>query len=395
MLPLASVRVIAVEQYGAGPFGTMFLADLGAEVIKIENPTDGGDISRDVGPYYFEDRDSYFFHSLNRNKKSFTLDLSKAGAHKVFHDLVRSADAVCSNLRGDVPQKLGLTYQDLNTVNGAIVCAHLSAYGRDGPRADWPGYDYLMQAEAGYLSLTGEPGSPPARFGLSVVDFMTGLGLAYAILAGLTGVRSTGLGQDMDVSLFDFALANTNYLAAWYLNKGSAQERLPRSAHPSLVPCQLYQTADGWLFIMCNKEKFWSALCDAIDRPEWKEDARFSSFKERLTQRDYLTQLIDEALSSQTTQKWLEKLSGVIPVAPVNDIAQALENPFVREYGRLQTLTHPTKGDYQLIANPVHAGAGEPPSKPAPQLGEHTDALLEDLGYSETCIQGLRSDGII
>jgi crotonobetainyl-CoA:carnitine CoA-transferase CaiB-like acyl-CoA transferase len=200
MLPLAAVRVVAVEQYGAGPFGTMFLADLGAEVIKIENPSDGGDISRDVGPYFFEDRDSYFFHALNRNKKSLTLDLSKAGSKEVFHDLVRSADAVCSNLRGDVPQKLGLTYQDLNTVNAAIVCAHLSAYGREGPRADWPGYDYLMQAEAGYLSLTGEPGSPPARFGLSVVDFMTGLGLAYAILAGLTGVRSTGIGQDMDVS---------------------------------------------------------------------------------------------------------------------------------------------------------------------------------------------------
>ena len=395
MLPLSSVRVVAVEQYGAGPFGTMFLADLGAEVIKIENPADGGDISRDVGPYYFEDRDSYFFHALNRNKKSFTLDLSKAGSKNVFHDLVRSADAVCSNLRGDVPQKLGLTYQDLNTVNAAIVCAHLSAYGREGPRADWPGYDYLMQAEAGYLSLTGEPGSPPARFGLSVVDFMTGLGLAYAILAGLTGVRSTGIGQDMDVSLFDFALANTNYLAAWYLNEGSAQERLPRSAHPSLVPCQLYRTADGWLFIMCNKEKFWSTLCDAIARPQWKEDARFSSFKERLAHREHLTELIDEALSSKTTEQWLDKLSGLIPVAPVNDIAQALENPFVTEHGRLQTLTHPTKGDYRLVANPVHASAGESPSNPAPRLGEHTESLLKDLGYSKTRIQGLRRDGII
>ena len=178
--PLDGIRVIEIGQLLAGPFTGTILGYFGAEVIKIENPTDGGDISRDVGPYYFEDRDSYFFHSLNRNKKSFTLDLSKAGAHKVFHDLVRSADAVCSNLRGDVPQKLGLTYQNLNTVNAAIVCAHLSAYGREGPRADWPGYDYLMQAEAGYLSLTGEPGSPPARFGLSVVDFMTGLGLAYA-----------------------------------------------------------------------------------------------------------------------------------------------------------------------------------------------------------------------
>ena len=166
MLPLAAVRVVAVEQYGAGPFGTMFLADLGAEVIKIENPSDGGDISRDVGPYFFEDRDSYFFHALNRNKKSLTLDLSKAGSKEVFHDLVRSADAVCSNLRGDVPQKLGLTYQDLNTVNTAIVCAHLSAYGREGPRADWPGYDYLMQAEAGYLSLTGEGPRQPGSVSL-------------------------------------------------------------------------------------------------------------------------------------------------------------------------------------------------------------------------------------
>ena len=199
----------------------------------------------------------------------------------------------------------------------------------------------------------------------------------------------------MDVSLFDFALANTNYLAAWYLNEGSAQERLPRSAHPSLAPCQLYRTADGWLFIMCNKEKFWPTLCDAIDRPQWKEDARFSSFKERLAHREHLTELIDEALSPQTTEQWLDKLSGCIPVAPVNNIAQALENPFVTEHGRLQTLTHPTKGDYRLVANPVHASAGESPSNPAPRLGEHTESLLKDLGYSKTRIQGLRSDGII
>jgi crotonobetainyl-CoA:carnitine CoA-transferase CaiB-like acyl-CoA transferase len=193
----------------------------------------------------------------------------------VFHELVETADAVCSNLRGDVPEKLGLTYAHLKRWNPQIVCAHLSAYGRAGPRANWPGYDYLMQAEAGFLSLTGEPGSPPARFGLSVVDFMTGLGLAYAVLAGLTGVRASGRGQDMDVSLFDFALSTTNYLATWYLNKGESQQRLPRSAHPSLVPCQLYRTGDGWIFIMCNKEKFWVALCDALGR-SWRGRAACS-----------------------------------------------------------------------------------------------------------------------
>ncbi|MDP7451856.1 MAG: CoA transferase [Arenicellales bacterium] len=395
MLPLASVRVIAVEQYGAGPFGTMFLADLGAEVIKIENPNDGGDMARSVGPHFFDPHDSLFYHSLNRNKKSFTLDLSRPESRPVFHELVETADAVCSNLRGDVPEKLGLTYAHLKRWNPQVVCAHLSAYGRTGPRANWPGYDYLMQAEAGFLSLTGEPGSPPARFGLSVVDFMTGLGLAYAVLAGLTGVRASGRGQDMDVSLFDFALSTTNYLATWYLNKGESQQRLPRSAHPSLVPCQLYRTGDGWIFIMCNKEKFWVALCDGLGHAEWKGDSRFRTFTERLEHRDEITRILDQVLSERSTEQWLEILSGTVPVAPVNDIAQALDNPFVAAEGRLQSLTHPTDGTYRMVANPVRSSEGETPSQPAPGLGQHTNDLLDELGYSKERIDGLRDKNII
>ena len=395
MLPLTSVRVVAVEQYGAGPFGTMFLADLGAEVIKIENPNDGGDMARSVGPHFFGPHDSLFYHSLNRNKKSFTLDLSRPESRPVFHELVETADAVCSNLRGDVPEKLGLTYAHLKHCNPKVVCAHLSAYGRAGPRANWPGYDYLMQAEAGFLSLTGEPGSPPARFGLSAVDFMTGLGLAYAVLAGLTGVRASGRGQDMDVSLFDFALSTTNYLATWYLNKGESQQRLPRSAHPSLVPCQLYRTGDGWIFIMCNKEKFWAALCDALGHAEWKDDPRFRTFTERLEHRDEITRILDQALSERSTEQWLEILSGTVPVAPVNDIAQALDNPFVAEEGRLQSLTHPTDGTYRMVANPVRSSEGETPSEPAPGLGQHTNDLLDELGYSKERIDGLRDKSII
>ena len=395
MLPLTSVRVVAVEQYGAGPFGTMFLADLGAEVIKIENPNDGGDMARSVGPHFFGPHDSLFYHSLNRNKKSFTLDLSRPESRPVFHELVETADAVCSNLRGDVPEKLGLTYAHLKHWNPKVVCAHLSAYGRAGPRANWPGYDYLMQAEAGFLSLTGEPGSPPARFGLSAVDFMTGLGLAYAVLAGLTGVRASGRGQDMDVSLFDFALSTTNYLATWYLNKGESQQRLPRSAHPSLVPCQLYRTSDGWIFIMCNKEKFWAALCDALGHAEWKDDPRFRTFTERLEHRDEITRILDQALAERSTEQWLGILSGTVPVAPVNDIAQALDNPFVAEEGRLQSLTHPTDGTYRMVANPVRSSEGETPSQPAPGLGQHTNDLLDELGYSKERIDGLRDKSII
>ena len=216
MLPLAGVRILAVEQYGAGPFGSMQLADMGAEVIKIENPAEGGDVSRSVGPYFLGEHDSHFFQAFNRNKRSITLNLRATGGQRVLRDLATTADAVLDNLRGDQPPRLGVTYDQLKSANPRIVCAHLSAYGREGARASWPGYDYLMQAEAGYLSLTGEPDQPPARFGLSIVDMMAGVYAATALLGGIVSARATGVGRDVDVSLFDTALANLNYLAAWY-----------------------------------------------------------------------------------------------------------------------------------------------------------------------------------
>jgi crotonobetainyl-CoA:carnitine CoA-transferase CaiB-like acyl-CoA transferase len=393
--PLSGVRVLAVEQYGAGPFGTMFLADQGAEVIKIENPGDGGDMSRSVGPHYFPEGDSQFFASFNRNKKSLTLDLAKPEGQAVLRDLARTADALASNLRGDVPAKLGLTYERLKSANPKIVCAHLSAYGRSGPRADWPGFDYLMQAEAGYFSLTGEPGTPPARFGLSVVDLMTGLGLAYALLAALTCARATGAGRDIDVSLFDMALHNTAYLATWYLNSGVVTGRLPRSAHPALTPCQLYRTRDGWIYLMCNKEKFWPVLCGKLGRAEWIDDARFRRFPDRLKHRDLLTGLLDGELGRRTTAEWLGHFGGAVPAAPILDLAQALENPFVRDHGRVQTVARPAGGSYRMVAPPVRCEGLDAPARPAPALGEHTETLLRDLGYDAARIANLRGAGII
>ena len=352
-LPLAGVRVLAVEQYGAGPFGTMFLADQGAEVIKIE-PPEGGDFSRDVGPFYFAEHDSVFFHAFNRNKKSMTLDLRHPEGKAILHALVGTADAVASNLRGDVPEKLGLTHAHLKDHNPRIVCAHLSAYGRTGPRASWPGFDYLMQAETGWFSMTGEPGGPPTRFGLSVVDLMTGLGLGYAVLAGIVSARASGEGRDLDVSLFDMALHNLCYPAAWYLNEGHVVERLSRSAHPSLTPCQLYRTADGWIYIMCNKEKFWPALCGKLDRPEWIADPRFVTFTERLENRDTVTEILDEALSSRTTAEWLDHFAGVVPAAPINDIAEALDNSV-----RGRALRHPASGASGAGGHPSRRAAGQ------------------------------------
>jgi len=394
MLPLSGVRVIAVEQYGAGPFGSMLLGDLGAEVIKIENPAEGGDIGRAVGPYYFGPGDSHFFQAFNRNKRSLTLNLKHPEARRVFHELVRSADATLDNLRGDQPERLGVTYDALKGVNPKIVCAHLSAYGREGPRKAWPGYDYLMQAEAGYLPLTGEPDGPPSRFGLSIVDQMTGLYAAFALVSGVVSARATGTGRDIDVSLFDAALQNLTYLAVWYLNAGINQQRSPRSSHPSLTPSQLYRTKDGFIFIMCNKEKFWPVLCDAIGRPEWRDREDYKDFKARLANRDRLTVELDAALSTRTTAEWIELFAGSVPAAPVHDVKAALDNAFVRDEGRVRAAGR-AEGAVHMLAPPVRCPGEDMPCEPAPALGADTDDILGRLGFATEELARLRAAGAL
>jgi crotonobetainyl-CoA:carnitine CoA-transferase CaiB-like acyl-CoA transferase len=395
-LPLTGVTILAVEQYGAGPFGTMLLADLGAEVIKIENPADGGDMARAVGPHFLPDGSSQFFHAFNRNKRSLTLDLKTAAGKDIFHRLAAHADAVLNNLRGDLPETLGLDYAALGPLNPAIVCAHLSAYGREGPRRTWPGYDYLMQAEAGYLSLTGEPDGPPARFGLSVVDMMTGLMAAFALASGIIGARATGKGMDLDTSLFDTGLHNLSYLATWYLNSGVNQGREPRSAHPSLTPSQLYRTQDGWLFVMCNKEKFWPILADALDHPEWAADPRFANFAARLEHRAEVTEMLDAVLSERPTAEWLTLLSGVAPVAPVNDVSQALENPFVADQQRIAGFIGPDGAELlRMLAGPVRVAGAEQPRKAGPGLGADSGDILRQLGLGTAAIEALRAKGVI
>jgi crotonobetainyl-CoA:carnitine CoA-transferase CaiB-like acyl-CoA transferase len=391
-LPLAGVRIIAVEQYGAGPFGTQHLADLGAEVIKIENPNDGGDVGRVVGPHFFGPGDSHFYQSFNRNKKSITLDLKKPQGREALRRLAQDADVVFNNLRGDLPGKLGLTYEQLKDANPKIVCGHLSAYGRTGSRAAWPGYDYLMQAEAGYLSVTGEPDGPPARMGLSIIDLMTGTTAAMGILAGVIGARASGVGRDIDVSLFDVALHNLCYVGTWYLNGGPAIGREKRSSHPSLTPSQLYRTQDGWIFIMCNKEKFWGILCDCIDRPQWAEAPEYRTFKDRLAHRERLTEELDAVLQTQTTEEWMKRFAGKVPAAPVYDVAQALDNDFVAEQERLLEIPH-GNGSIRMIASPVRAG--EHPTRRAPAMGEDTQAVLQRAGYSDEQVAALRSAGAI
>jgi crotonobetainyl-CoA:carnitine CoA-transferase CaiB-like acyl-CoA transferase len=395
---LKGIRVLAVEQYGAGPFGTQALADLGAEVIKIENPREGGDVTRSLGPYFDErlgeTAGSVFFQSINRNKKSLALDLSRPEGRAVFADLVRNADAVACNLRGDVPAKLRITHDDLRQFNPRIVCCFLSAYGRDSSRAAWPGYDYLIQAETGYFALNGEPDSPPSRFGLSIVDFMTGYCMALSLVAGVMHARSTGAGRDIDVSLYDVGLANLNYMAAWTANSGYEPRRIARSGHPTLVPCQLCRTQDGWIYVMCNKEKFFPALCAKLERPELAKDSRFLTFADRLKNRASLSDLLDEAFIKRPTAAWMEVLAGVVPAAPVTDMAGALGAAFTAERGMMVDIKTTAGATLSVVGSPFRTGEATR-TDAAPPLGFHTDELLAEAGYDQSRIDALRQTGVL
>lgn len=394
-MPLAGLRIIAIEQYGAGPFGTLHLADLGAEVIKIENPHDGGDVGRNVGPHFFGPENSHFFQAFNRNKKSIKLDLKHPEGKAALHALVKDADAVFNNLRGDIPERMGLTYSALKQIRPDIVCAHLSAYGREGQRASWPGYDYLMQAEAGYLSLTGEPDGPPSRFGLSMIDLMTGTTAALALVSAVLGARATGKGRDIDVSLFDVAMHNLAYLATWYLNGGHHTGRAPRSAHPSLVPSQLYQTQDGWIFIMCNKEKFWPILADKMGHPEWSARPEFKTFKDRLANKSQFNETLEAEFIKDTTKNWMKKFEGIVPAAPVYDVAQALDNPFVHSRQGVINALSPDGLSVAGVAAPIRCPGESVPANAAPGLGEHTHVLLKQAGLTDQQIAFLREHAVI
>ncbi len=365
-LPLAGIQILAVEQYGAGPFGSMHLADLGAEVIKIE-PPGGGDVSRATGPHFLGDNDSQFFQTFNRNKKSVVLDLKEPAGRAQFHSLVANSDAVLNNLRGDQPVKLGLSHSALRQHNPRIVCGHLSAYGRDNVRAAWPGYDYLMQAECGYMHLTGEPDGPPSRMGLSMVDYMTGATLAVGLLAALIGALKTGRGRDVDVSLFDVALFQLTYPATWYLNGGHVTTRQPRSAHPSTVPCQLFATADGHVFVMCMTQKFWLALVSEIGDADLLEP-RFADVDARRANKAALIDKLDAAFRQRNTASWLAALAGDLPIAPVLDLPQALANPFAADM--LQALPHPADPQFRALANPIRLDGQRLPGRVCSALGQ-------------------------
>jgi crotonobetainyl-CoA:carnitine CoA-transferase CaiB-like acyl-CoA transferase len=375
---LEGVRILAIEQYGAGPYGSMLLAELGAEVIKIESPSMGGDVSRSVGPCPLGDGDSQFFQTFSRSKKSVALEIKTPEGRSAFEDLVRTADAVVNNLRGDQPGKLKITYRDLRTIKPSIVCAHLSAYGRDNERADWPGYDYLMQAEAGFMMLTGEPEAPPTRFGLSMVDFMTGTQMALGCIAAILRARRAGEGCDVDVSLFDIAAHQLSYPGVWAMNGGPVTARLPRGAHPSIAPSQVVKTKDGWGLLMCQTPKFWDAFCALASAEHLSDDPRFATIPARRANLEALTEALDAVMSARTSAEWMALLGGKVPFAPVYDLKQAIDNPFLTRVGMRDSVAHPfaAGGALHMFAAPIKVNGERNKATRAPTLGEHNDAVL-------------------
>lgn len=398
-LPLAGVRILAVEQYGAGPFASLYLADMGADIVKIEPPPagaePGGDASRRSGPYRLGPGDSLFFQAFNLGKRSLALDLRAPRGRAVFSRLAAEADAVLNNLRGDQPEKLGLTYAALSPIKPALVCAHLSGYGRSGSRAGWPAYDYLVQAEAGFLDVTGEPGAPPTRMGLSIVDYLSGVTMAFALTAALLGAARSGRGRDVDVSLFNVALHQLTYPAVWHLNEGGAIERRPRSGHPVIVPCELFPTADGWLYVMCVLPKFWRAFCDALGLAGLPDDPRFASPEARLVNRDALIALIDPVMRRAATLDWMGRLAGEVPAAPVLTLPEALANPYLAESGAIGAYDHPLRPGVRAMVNPIRLDGARLPVRPGPALGQDSDAVLAAAGLSPNEIAALRREGVV
>jgi len=376
--PLADIRVLAIESYGAGPWATLQLADLGAEIIKIEPPS-VGDVSRYVPPGA-KGGDSLFYQCLNRNKKSISLDLKSQKGMEALYRLLPSVDVLFANPKGNMPDKLGITYEHLKKYNRKLVCCFLTGYGRIGPRQNHPGYDYLAQALSGMAWMGGEPGGPPARCGVSVIDMAAGTNAAFLMMAAIHQSRLTGVGCTVDTSLLEVAITYENYLNTWHLSTGWEPKKLPLGAHQSIVPSQLFQTKDSWLMVMAQMDKFYFSLVREIGLPELAEDQRFLTMQDRYQNRDALLEILSQVFKKRTTAEWIKMLEGKLPVAPVNSIPQALRDPQVDALGLIIDYDHPGLGKIRQTGPPFKFSGYKPEFKPGSAMGEDTEDVLTRLG---------------
>lgn len=372
--PLEGIRILEVGHMLAAPFATMLLADLGADVIKLEPAS--GDISRSVGAPRVGEHNAYFA-SLNRGKRSVHLELSTAEGQDRLAALVGTADALIVNLRPAAIRRLGLDYASLKTHNPRIVAVALTGFGLEGEGSDWPAFDYIVQAMTGVAMMTGEPDGPATLAGYSVIDNSAGIMAALALLAKVHQAARTGVGGQVDVSLFDTLLAQLNYKAASYLNGGGPTVRLPHGGHISYVPAQLFEVADGYVALFVTHDAMWRSLCAEIGRPEWADDPRFATMAQRRANREELLGQLCPVLRAGTADDWTARLRPLgLPVGPVRTLDEALDSDLVLGRGLVASL-ETGAGPVRVITHPVLYDGERPAATLPPRLHEHTDDIIE------------------
>jgi crotonobetainyl-CoA:carnitine CoA-transferase CaiB-like acyl-CoA transferase len=391
--PLAGVRVLDFSHFIAGPYATMILAELGADVIKLEDP-DRPDTTRGIGPYFIENQ-SLYFASLNWSKRSLSVRLSHPDGLQTVRELISKTDVVVDNFRVGVMAKLGLDRDVVRTVNPRAISVAITGFGADGPYADRPAYDYTIQALAGVMSMTGEPGGVPTKAGIPYVDHSGGLAAALAITSAVVERNRTGHGRHVDVALLDVQISMLSYLAAWQLNAGYDSERLANSAHASLVPAQNFATADGFISIFVGNDAMWLRMVSALGNDSIVADPKYLKVAARSSDRVPLLRRIQEILSTQSTADWVEKLAAChVSSAPVNQLSEALADPHVAARNLIVSAGSGGRGILH-VRGPLPDLAGHPGVRPAPNLGQHTVETLTELGYTAQRIEALVSDGAL
>ncbi len=392
---LSGVRILDLSRMLAGPYGSLLMGDLGAEVIKVEMPGDG-DPTR-LGTHITIGGQNAFFLAVNRSKKSVTLDLNREEGRGVFYDMVKMSDVVYDNFRPAALKKLSCDYETLKEHNPRIISCSISGYGHNGPDMNQPSFDLAVQARSGGMSITGEPGRPPVRAGIPIGDLAGGMFAAYAISAALYRREQTGEGQKIDISLLDCQISMLTYVGQYYFANGVIPGPIG-TTHQSVFPYQSFKASDGYLVVAAPTEKFWRKLCKVIGREDLPENPKYVDNNLRVENKAELQEIFDRAFEKETVQHWMEAIAKEgIPAAPVNTVDRALSDPQVLARDMVFEMGHPGVGKYKAIGNPVKAsGCDDGPYKPAPMLGAHNQEVLSGyLGYSQEKIDSLRRSGII
>ncbi len=391
--PLDGIRVLDFSRVIAGPACTQSLADMGAEVIKIEDPDGGDDGRRLAGPKVGPQ--THFFLAFNRGKKSVALDIGTPEGQAIIARLLSDCDVLVENFRPGVMKRFGLDYASLKARHPRLVYLSVSAYGQTGPMADRPGFDPVLQAESGMMALTGDPDGPPMRHALSIIDTLTAVHATSAILAALYARRDTGRGQHIDLALFDVAIAALGNAGLYYLSSGTQPPR-SGNAHMTSTPTNAFPTSNGLLYMAVANQKLFAEMCRSIGHPEWIDDPRFATTASRTQNRPALFALMNAVLATDTKENWARRLRH-LPVGPVRDLAEALESEEVAARGMVRSMHHPDVGDFRVLGSVYRlsdtpVGTDEPP----PLLGEDSDRVLRDLaGCDDTAIAALRAKGVV